>query len=173
MHNEPRSLTYEGTIGAKVPSPTPMSINLKLEAWNTGWLWWVKANEPLELLSLDPKRPKVTVRSETEMLPLMREALKDLLVNSIVVFIWSHTDMIGIDNVVIEHNLWVNSDNKKVKGKIWGFQHYKKCYHCLRSWNIVSCGVYKRDALSRMVVQYGVCQKAIWEIENAHELHQP
>lgn len=50
-----------------------------------------------------------------KMLPHTRKALKDLLVEHINVFTWSDEDMHKIDNAVIEHNLYVNLNRKKVR----------------------------------------------------------
>lgn len=66
---------------------------------------------------MDPKSPNAKVRIETKMLGPMREILKQFLVEHIDMFAWSHEDISVIDNIIIEHNFCVNSDNKKVKHK--------------------------------------------------------
>ncbi|XP_042979993.1 uncharacterized protein LOC122310183 [Carya illinoinensis] len=67
-----------------------------------------KVNEPLELVTLYIDRPRTTTCIGTQFPPVDKEALKQLLIEHNDVFAWSHDEMPGIDNHVIEHCLSVD-----------------------------------------------------------------
>lgn len=66
-----------------------------------------------------------TTRVGTQLLPDIREALKSLLIEHRDVFTWSHKDMPGIDNAVIDHRLCVDTSRKKVCQKRRSFSTKK------------------------------------------------
>lgn len=85
----------------------------------------MEANEPLELVVLDQDQPKAMARIGTKMDPKTRQALNELLVEHKDVFAWSHEDVPGIDNVVVEHRLCVDLGAKKVWQKCRSFSTEK------------------------------------------------
>lgn len=74
----------EGETTIKAPLPLQMDLDLRLEAWNEGGLQQAEANESFKLLSLDLERAYAKVRIRTKMPPPMRDALKDLLVETLM-----------------------------------------------------------------------------------------
>lgn len=75
----------------------------------------MKANEPLELVRLYTNCPETMTRVGTKLTLEYREALKQLLIEHIDVFAWSHEEIPGIDNKVIEYKLCVDLTVKKVR----------------------------------------------------------
>ncbi|XP_042944783.1 uncharacterized protein LOC122278664 [Carya illinoinensis] len=57
--------------------------------------------------------------------PKDREALKQLLIEHMDVFAWSHEDMLGIDNNIIEHRLCVDPAHKVIRQKKRSFNAEK------------------------------------------------
>lgn len=54
-------------------------------------------------------------RIGTRLSPEMQEAMKNLLVELIDVSAWSHNDILGIDNLVIEHCLCMDLESRKIR----------------------------------------------------------
>lgn len=52
------------------------------------------------------------------MTPPKLKALMDFLIEHIDVFTWSHKDMLGIDNTIIEYSHYVDPSKRKVKQKL-------------------------------------------------------
>lgn len=46
----------------KIPHPSHMDLQLRVKPWNEENMEQKNANEPLELVGLDPIRPKITIR---------------------------------------------------------------------------------------------------------------
>lgn len=77
----------------------------------------VEVNEPLELLQLYLNHLKIVTIVGTKVLPMDRDALKQMLVEHRDVFIWSHEEMPSVDNVVINHYLGIDPAHKLIRQK--------------------------------------------------------
>lgn len=84
-----------------------------------------EVNELLELVALHFNRPGSTIRIGTNVPLADREALKQLLVEYRDIFAWSHEEMTGIDNKVIEHRLGMDPAHKAVCQKRKSFSAEK------------------------------------------------
>ncbi|XP_042952216.1 uncharacterized protein LOC122289297 [Carya illinoinensis] len=82
-------------------------------------------NEPLELVTLYADHPGTTTRIGTQVPLTDREALIKLLIENRNVFTWSHEEMPGIDNDIIEHYLGVDPSHKAVRQKRRSFSAEK------------------------------------------------
>ncbi|XP_042974738.1 uncharacterized protein LOC122306375 [Carya illinoinensis] len=131
-----RSKVYvvEGQNEALVPSlPPPLMVAMKkgVEVRDEQKQQHVEANEPLELVTLYLDRPRTTTQIGTQVPSKDKEALKQMLIEHRDVFAWSHEDMLGIDNNVIEHSLCVDPAHRAIHQKMNFFQ-FKEGYNQIR-----------------------------------------
>lgn len=85
-----------------------------------------EANEPLELVKLHPDCPNTMTRLGTKLVLEYQEALRRLLIKHRDVFVWSHEEMLVIDNEVTEHRLCVDPTVRKIQQKMRTF-NTEKC----------------------------------------------
>lgn len=69
-------MMLEGETLVKATLSPPMDLDLRLEAQDEEGLQHAEANEPLELLGLDPERSSATVKVKTKMSPSMIGAMR-------------------------------------------------------------------------------------------------
>lgn len=74
-----------------------------------------EVDEPLEHVNFDLAQPENYVKIGTKITRDERQQLKQLLLEHKYVFAWSHKDMLGIGEYVIEHKLNISPDARPIK----------------------------------------------------------
>ena len=64
----------------------------------------------------------------------MKEEIMEFLKKNLDIFAWTHEDMPGIDNKVIEHRLNVNLTKKSPSNKNEGFSLLKGIWPSWKKW---------------------------------------
>ena len=95
---------------------------------------------------------------------VLKSRMMEFLKQNLDVFAWTHKDMSGIDNEVIEHKLNVDPTKKPVQQKRQVFAPKTKQSSYGRSRDVFDSLIHLRSLLSRVVGQHRHSQEVQWEM---------
>ncbi|XP_042952134.1 uncharacterized protein LOC122289223 [Carya illinoinensis] len=107
------------------PPPVAVTYERDIEVRDDRVQQHAEVNEPLELVTLYTDCPGTTTRIGTQVPLADREALIQLLIEHRDILAWSHEEMPGIENKVIEHCLGVDPTHKAMRQKRRSFSMEK------------------------------------------------
>ena len=104
-------------------------------------------------------------REELELLESMLKRNKDI-------FVWTHSDMLGIHSFVASHKLNISPTLRPVRQKVWHFYPNKQKIIRTEIDKLLAAG-FKISQISGLVDQRGDSSEKWWKMASLCLLHQP
>ena len=123
-----------------------------------------ESSQELEEVNLVDGDTKKVTKVRTRLSTVLKGRIVEFLKQNLDVFAWTHKDMSGIDNEVIEHKLNVDPTKKPVQQKRQVFAPKTKQSSYGRSRDAFDSWIHLRSLLSRVVGQHRHSQEVQWEM---------